>query len=67
MLYTPELTHVTFPICIRYSDTEGVSKHFDFIHKRTLYIHNLEKLFATRKIRLYEYAIVLNVKYKSSL
>ena len=61
MLYTLELTHVTFPTCVRYSDTKCVTDHFDFMHRKILRIYNLEKLFAAQRIRLDEYAATLNV------
>ena len=60
-LYTSDLTHVTFYICIRYSGTSGVMKHFDFMRLRTLRMCHLEKLFVARRIRLYEYASAPNV------
>jgi len=41
--------------------------HFDFMRKRTLRMHNLEKLFDARRIRLYEYASTRNVSYKFPL
>ena len=62
-LYTSNLTHVTLYICIRYSGTSGVMKHFDFMRLRTLRMCHLEKLFVARRIRLYEYAFAPNVRY----
>jgi len=35
----------------------GVTNHFDFMRKRILRKHNLEKLFAARKITLNEYQL----------
>ena len=60
-LYTSKLTRVTFYMCIRYSGTSGVMKHFDFMRLRTLRMCYLEKLFVARRIRLYEYAYAPNV------
>ena len=66
-LYKIKLIHVTFPICFRDFDTEGVIEHLNFMHKKTLRMHNLEKLFAARKNKLNEYAVVSNVKSKTIL
>ena len=60
-LYTLDLTRVTFHVCIRYSGTSAVIKHFDFMRMRTLRMRHLEKLFVAKRIRLYEYATAPNV------
>ena len=59
-----DLTRVTFRTCIRYSGTTGVMKHFDFMRMRILRMYHLEKLFATKRIRLNEYATIPKVSYK---
>ena len=63
-LYTLELAHATFLACIRCYDTKGVMEHFNFMHKRTLRMYDLEKFFNTQEIRLDEYAVMPNVNYK---
>ena len=65
-LYTLDLTHVTFAICVKDSDTKGVMKYFDFMRTRVLRIYNLEKLLAAKRIRLDEYAAAPNVSPKIS-
>jgi len=61
MLLALDLSHVPFATCTRYSDTKGVMKHFDLMHARTLRMHNLEKLFAAKRIRLGQYVTASNV------
>ena len=65
--YIFDITHDTLPTCIRLSGPKGVMTHFDFMHKRTLRMYNLEKLFAARKIRLNDYASTRNVSYEFPL
>ena len=52
---------MSFASCTRYSGTKGVMKHFDLMRSRTLRMHNLEKLFAAKRVRLDQYATTSNV------
>jgi len=52
---------VLFATCTRYSGTKGVMKYFDLMRARTLRMHNLEKLFSAKRIRLDQYATASNV------
>ena len=61
--YTIAVEYNTLIVCIRYSGTRGVMRHFDFMRNRTLRIVNLEKLFAAKRIRLNEYVAIQIVRH----